>query len=403
MSSASSAAPTAELLPPAPPLLRIETSRDGGVNSQTVRNKALAHVAAGELTAALPLFEAIAALHPNEPQYNSDLGVTWMRLNEWPQAWAAFARALSMNPSHSLALENADALRQFLGDEHPVVVANELTPERRMPHLREHSVQGLPGSWPRSFHSLPPEGHEFQWWRTPLMLAPPGTGAHADTSVRPRASLPASDGSGADADFTRFERVLAERLGYKDARYYPGGRVHMASLAYTHPVLSTLRAIRTPAARAGRALAIIPLDGSTDEFNLTLAELKIKMPAVMLNMTQHPTAVVPTGSCLKSLRGAGQLYNYDRLIHRRSLVFSAAPHAGKFLSRDRLGTATWQLQIRGAKKCALLATPSRRVTAHLIASPRISSHLTTSHRLSQVAALPRQRQCARRAVRATQD
>ena len=232
------------------------------------------------------------------------------------------------NPTHSLALENSGDLRRFLGEAHPVVRSNSLSPPKRQPHPREHEIHPLP-----RLASLPSEGHALQWWRAPLAFAPA------------RAAPPTANESA-----LRLETVLAVRLARVHGRWYPGGRVDVQSPANSLPVLTLLRALHTPAARAGRSVATVPLDGVTGEFNDTLAALDVPLPAIA---SRHPTALQPTGRCRASLIAADQLRAFDRLIHRRSLVLSSSPGAGQYLHRDRLGTANWQLQLRGSKQWVL--------------------------------------------------
>ena len=327
-------------LPPAPPLFRIEQERGANASDvQVLRDKALALIKLNQLDAALPLFEAVAALHPNDAQYFSDLGVTWMRMGEWAQAWGAFGRALSLDPAHALALENSGDLRKFLGDDHPVVVANSLQPARRQPRAREHAVSPLP-----KLTKLPPIDHELQWWRGPVILAAPSS-----SSTSTAAAVSPDGTTTAAAPLPPLEHTLGTHLAHRSARHYPGGRPHPEKLSFTRPVLWSLRALKSPAGRAGRAVAWIPLDKQS-EFDTTLEKLRLSAPPFA---TRHPMEIVPDGECLSSLESSGQLAAFERLIYRRGLLLSSSPGSTQHLKRDPIGTANWELQIRGSKRWLL--------------------------------------------------
>ena len=312
------------LSPPAPPLLHFRVEPAGAEftlsEAEVLREQALRLASSNMLDAALPLFEAIAKAHPIA-NYLSDLGVTWMRMGAWAQAWGSLSKALAINASHTHAQENIDELRRYLGDEHDVVVKNSLSPPRRAPRKRKHRVSPV-----ARLGSLPPPGHDLEWWRMPIVL----TGGVASDAV--------------------LEHVLASRLAHRDATYYAGGRVHFQSHVETRPVVSALRLLKTPSATAGRALARIGLDGASGEFNATLSALGVGVPDVD---NLHPRALRPAGQCLETLKSANVLMAYDRLVHRRGIVLAASPGAGQYLRRDRFGTANWQLQLRGSTRWVL--------------------------------------------------
>ena len=253
-----------------------------------------------------------------------------MRLGEWAQAWGSFGRALALNPSHALALENAGDLRKYLGEKHPIITANVLSPPPRQPRPVEHTVKPLLRlaslSPPRIKGGKAPL-EKIEWWLAPFVL-----GGDATTST----SAP-------------IEAVLGRILGSHNARYYPGGRLHPQSLAYSRPVLSTLRVLRGPAGKAGHAIARIGLyaGASDDRYNATLDALHVATPVIE---TLHPTAIRPHGKCLDSLKQSAQLGAYERLIHRRAIEVAAAFNSGGYMRRDRVGTASWHLQLRGATR-----------------------------------------------------
>ena len=241
-------------LPPSPPILHFTVDHYGGIppkEAALLRDKALTLASANHLDAALPLFEAVAAVRPNDAQQFSDLGVTWMRMGAWAQAWGSFAKALAIDPVHPLALENAADLRKFLGEKHPVVVNNSLSPPPRTPRPIEHDVK-----LGALMLSLPPADIKMAWHRTPFVLRWPAPAAKDD---------PLPVWSWAKSASSSIEHVLATTVPHLDARFYAGGRPHVQSIAYTRPVVSTLRVLRAAAGRAGRAIARIPLDGRRSE------------------------------------------------------------------------------------------------------------------------------------------
>jgi Flp pilus assembly protein TadD len=69
----------------------------------------------GMLMEAVPLFQRAIELDPLHPDYHSNLGVTYMRLHNYPAARSAFNEALRINPSHRLTLDNLVELARFDG------------------------------------------------------------------------------------------------------------------------------------------------------------------------------------------------------------------------------------------------------------------------------------------------
>ena len=57
-----------------------------GDDPTSLRDSAIALAEAGEVRAAIPLFQAVVALEPSQPLGHSDEGVSWMRLKEYDQA-----------------------------------------------------------------------------------------------------------------------------------------------------------------------------------------------------------------------------------------------------------------------------------------------------------------------------
>ena len=57
-----------------------------GDDPTSLRDSAIRLAEAGQLRAAIPLFQAVVALDPSKPLAHSDEGVSWMRLKEYDQA-----------------------------------------------------------------------------------------------------------------------------------------------------------------------------------------------------------------------------------------------------------------------------------------------------------------------------
>ena len=116
-----------------------------GDDPTSLRDSAIRLAEAGQVRAAIPLFQAVVALDPSKPLGHSDEGVSWMRLKEYDQArpcdprlsdarvnalppqpchrlppcpavqsWGAFKRALDLDPAHGLSLQNRRDLTGFL-------------------------------------------------------------------------------------------------------------------------------------------------------------------------------------------------------------------------------------------------------------------------------------------------
>ena len=116
-----------------------------GDDPTSLRDSAIRLAEAGQVRAAIPLFQAVVALDPSKPLGHSDEGVSWMRLKEYEQArlaptplshpcprlaptampptaavapavqsWGAFKRALDLEPAHGLSLQNRRDLTGFL-------------------------------------------------------------------------------------------------------------------------------------------------------------------------------------------------------------------------------------------------------------------------------------------------
>ena len=77
-------------------------------DATSLRDSAVRLAEAGQVRAAIPLFQAAVALNPTGPQGHSDEGVSWMRLQEWEQARAQHFCALPQphigTPLHLCAL-----------------------------------------------------------------------------------------------------------------------------------------------------------------------------------------------------------------------------------------------------------------------------------------------------------
>ena len=57
-----------------------------GDDPTSLRDSAIRLAEAGQVRAAIPLFQAVVALDPSKPLGHSDEGVSWMRLKEYDQA-----------------------------------------------------------------------------------------------------------------------------------------------------------------------------------------------------------------------------------------------------------------------------------------------------------------------------
>ena len=323
--------------PVPPPLLTLTLDDSYRRESAPLREQALDLAKEGHFSTALPIFEALCALEPANSDHWSDVGVTLMRMGEWSQAWSAFGRALVHSPQNSLAIKNRDELRSFLGDGNPIMTAppppmGKPLP-RRTPREREHETTPVANA-----SALPSDS---RWWAKPLVLL-------------------AADEGGRSVEPGWVERALIERLTRRGARFYVGGLVSPHSPAAVRPVVESWRWLRMPAGRAGRALVTIALNGrgpdaegrrgAGRELEWALERLNMAAPAFE---TQHPAAVQPSASCLHALQRAGQTGAFAQLVYRQTLVVSAAPGAGQFVHADRIGTASWQLQVRGVKRWQL--------------------------------------------------
>ena len=83
---------------------------EAATSARELNEQALDLAIAGNLEAALPLFEAAVAAAPDSPEYHNNVGVTHMRLNNLEDARECFQRALRIDPSHGDALRNMDEL-----------------------------------------------------------------------------------------------------------------------------------------------------------------------------------------------------------------------------------------------------------------------------------------------------
>ena len=73
-----------------------------GDDPTSLRDSAIALAEAGEVRAAIPLFQAVVALDPSQPLGHSDEGVSWMRLKEYDQARLAPTPLSHLCPCHRL-------------------------------------------------------------------------------------------------------------------------------------------------------------------------------------------------------------------------------------------------------------------------------------------------------------
>ena len=182
------------------------------------------------LRESLPLFEATCALQPTDPQFHNDLGVTWMRLSEWAQAWGALGRALALDPTHKLAVKNLNDLRSFLGTMHPVVVANSHSPPRSQPRPREHAVEPLPRYATLAAASAAEQ--DGSWWHRPFVFVDEVEAASlAPSKTPPKMPRP------------QIERVLVELLASEvvDARLVtPRAHGHVAPVSLSTIALTAI-------------------------------------------------------------------------------------------------------------------------------------------------------------------
>ena len=112
-----------------------------GDDPTSLRESAIRLAEAGQVRAAIPLFQAVVALDPSKPLGHSDEGVSWMRLKEYDQARPCDPRLspVSMPCPHSHATDcRRDSRRAVLGRvqarARPRPGARPLAAEPERPH-----------------------------------------------------------------------------------------------------------------------------------------------------------------------------------------------------------------------------------------------------------------------------
>ena len=303
------------MLPPtAPPLFMLELEPFKPDEVVSMRDSALELASASELTSALPLFTAAVTLKPQDAQIYSDLGVTWMRLGDFEQAWGAYGHALELDATHPLALQNRAELLKYLGESSAIVTVNALSPPRRPLHAVKHTLRAIERS-----SEMPSDDN---WSLRPFVLEgqPPGP---------------------PDDDGPQLERTIATFLAGRSFDYYPGGVMHAKVIPEQRAAATILRRYRSAGGRAGRALVRIPCL-QTSDYNNTLAALRVTPPPMQ---SAH---VGLSQQCEHSLRSANQWNNFQASVMRRTLTLAAAPDSGLHMHRDALEMASWELMLRGS-------------------------------------------------------
>lgn len=353
-------APLAAAPPAAPPALHLEPEIAPPGFIESIRDGALALANAappsiGKLRAARQALEAVCVMSPLDAQAQSDLGVTWMRLEEHSMAWGAFGRALGLDPAHELAKPNRAELLAHLGERHPIVLANSLSPPRRPPYSREHTSRKLGAV------AVPPD----RWEERPPTLLSAALLAAVHSAIKARGgelkarggetmasagtSLLAHVGVSRDGSELRSERpgaieALLVNISHVDANkhavLYPVGTSHARASPHVLPLLTAARLLRSPGGRAGRASLEVPL--APPEWATALDALGATPPP-------FPEArKSELGRCAR-----GHAIPWLELRERRRLRIYAAEGAGECLRTDEAGSAGWHLQLRGTVRWTL--------------------------------------------------
>lgn len=292
-----------------------------------LRDSAVRLSEAGKVRAAIPLFQAAVALRPNDPQSHSDEGVSWMRMQEYRDAWGAYKRALGIDPSHGLALQNKKELAAFLQqgpDGRAIMRNNEARPKPRPPRQREHVVTEIP--------VLTSVAIDTAWWRSPFILE--------ETRGRKRRERQANASS--------LEAALKAAFPDGRAEYYPGGMVHADVKPTLVPLAEALFRLRSPAGSAGKAGLQLNLTPERWERMLELAG--VSMPSFITSPGGVAPGTLPGEACHQAMEAANQSANFELETHWRLLVMGGGAGAGMFLHADTLRTSSWQMQIRGRKR-----------------------------------------------------
>ena len=308
---------------------------------QALRDSAIRLAEAGKVRAAIPLFQAAVALRPSDPQAHSDEGVSWMRLQEYPESWGAFKRALDIDPSHGLSLQNKKELIAFLQqtpDGKAIMRNNLARPKPRPPRQREHVVTDIP--------VLAAVPTDTAWWRSPFILR--------ETRGRKRRERQANASS--------LEAALKAAFPDGRAEYYPGGMVHAGVKPTFVPLPEALFRLRGPAGNAAKAYLQLNLSPERWERMLELAG--VSMPS-FISQPGSPVSpgTLPGGACHAAMEAANQSANFELETHWRLLIMGGGAGAGMFLHSDTLRTSSWQMQIRGRKKWHLCSGPGGQQAA----------------------------------------
>ena len=292
-------------------------------------------------------------------------------LRPWPrQSWAAFKRALDIDPEHGLSRKNKKELVGFLSasaEGKRIMKADDPHPPPRPPRKREHQVSEIP--------RVASVAMDTAWWRAPFILTETRgrrrrelkanstpleealrqafPGARAEHSAAGRRRRPPRRGQRpiSAALWLQGPRAplhnLARRLGSLTARcalrgpasacspddetlvttsrYYPGGMVHAGAKPTFVPLESGLSRVRGVAGRVAKAYLQFNLSPERWASMLDLAGVK------------EPSFVAPLG---EARRGGS-----SNLRARRPCTRAGARRAASRTPLTRLGPKNRSAQV----------------------------------------------------------
>jgi tetratricopeptide (TPR) repeat protein len=298
----------------------------------------------GNLRDALALFKEALALEPGAVNYMNNVGVTLMRMGRLAEAKAMFVRALRVDPDTLEARDNLVDLAKFMGDDPDAELAKARArvgdpeaetdpdfapaapppppppPTTRGPGPLRHRVRRLPRIHVSRLYE--PAHVAFATGREPFVL----TGA-LDAWNRAPFALDALDAA----------------FGNATVDFYPSNLRREG----THPFITPLR---TALAELRRPTGAFPRDpahpGAYVQWNTRASEWRRlsgafgPLPPLLQSDDGWLEGCLPN----EALRNEFGLSTHWRML----LVGSAG--AGMFNHKDTLRTASFQLQLIGAKK-----------------------------------------------------
>jgi len=325
-------------------------SASSRIQANELRNRAVNLAQQLHLRAALPLLKAAVALAPASAKWYSDLGVTWMRLEEWPQAWAMFKRALILDPSDGIALRNRE---EFIGFAHryPGARAAEkadlLDPPQRVPRRQEHRVM------PLARHSSAPYG---SWWNQAFVL-------EKNLSYFKSATEAVS-----------VSEVLLGNFSTARADYYPGGLLHANVKPIVLPFSDAWCQLNAPEGVVAQAYLQLSLPHA--RWLTFLKAIGFRPPRFVSASGANAPSALPGGECVASLTEAGMRDEFELVARWHMIDVAGAAGAGMFLHADTLGTSSWHTQVRGRKRwhlCPGTKKPYHTNAEHL-KNPQMQSY-----------------------------